>query len=74
MKEEFNYLKYIESVSIEERVKLCSVYYIIHPKCRIQGLRLFESLKTNYFCIIESYTNIQNNINLVSSQSSSVVL
>ena len=28
-------------------------------------LSIFESLKTNYFCIIESYTNIQNNINKV---------
>ena len=65
MQEEFNYLKYIESVSIEERVKFCSIYYKIHPKCRIQVLRLFESLKTNYFCIIESHTNIQNNINKV---------
>jgi hypothetical protein len=65
MKEEFNYLEYIESLSIEERVKLCSVYYKIHPKCRIQGLRLFEALKTNYFCIIESYNKIQNNFNMV---------
>ncbi len=65
MKEEFNYLKYIESVSFEERVKFCSNYYKIHPKCQIQGVRLFESLKTNRFCIIESYTNIQNNFNKV---------
>ena len=64
-KEEFNYLKYIESISIEERVRFCSDYYKIHPKCRTQGIRLFESLKTNHFCIIESYTNIQNNFNKV---------
>ena len=65
MKEEFNYLKYIESVSFEERIKFCSNYYKIHPKCQIQGVRLFESLKTNYFYIIESYNNIQNNFNKV---------
>ena len=65
MEDEFNYLGYIESVSIEERVKLCSIYYKIHPRCRTQGLRLFESLKTNYFCIIESDDKIQNNFNKV---------
>jgi hypothetical protein len=65
MGDEFNYLEYIESVSIEERVKLCSIYYKIHPRCRTQGLRLFESLKTNYFCIVESYNKIQNNFNKV---------
>ena len=65
MEDEFNYLEYIESVSIEERVKLCSIYYKIHPRCRTQGLRLFESLKTNYFCIVESYNKIQNNFNKV---------
>lgn len=61
----FNYLEYIESASTEERVKLCSIYYKIHPRCRTQGLRLFESLKTNYFCIVESYNKIQNNFNTV---------
>lgn len=65
MGDEFNYLEYIESVTIEERVKLCSIYYKIHPRCRTQGLRLFESLKTNYFCIVESYNTIQNNFNKV---------
>ncbi|MCK4732514.1 MAG: hypothetical protein KAT65_08650 [Methanophagales archaeon] len=65
MEDEFNYLGYIESVSIEDRVKLCSIYYKIHPRCRTQGLRLFESLKTNYFCIIESDDKIQNNFNKV---------
>ena len=65
MEEEFNYLEYIESVSIEERVRLCSVYYQIHPRCRIQGSRLFESLKTNYFCIVESYNKVQKNFNKV---------
>jgi hypothetical protein len=61
MGDEFNYLEYIESVSIEERVKLCSIYYKIHPRCRTQGIRLFESLKTNYFCITESFNAIENN-------------
>ena len=65
MREEFNYLEYIESLSIEERVKLCSVYYKIHPKCRMQELRLFEALKTNYFCIIKSYNKVQSNFNKV---------
>ena len=65
MGEKFNYLEHIESTSMEERIKLCSVYYKIHPRCRIQGLRLFESLKTNYFCIVGSYDNIQNNFNKV---------
>ena len=65
MGENFNYLEYIESTSMEERVRLCSVYYKIHPRCRIQGFRLFESLKTNYFCIIESYNKVQNNFNKV---------
>ena len=65
MGENFNYLEYTESTSIEERVRLCSVFYKIHPRCGIQGFRLFEALKTNYFCIVESYTNIQNNINKV---------
>jgi hypothetical protein len=65
MEEEFNYLEYIESVSIEERVRLCSVYYQIHPRCRIQGKRLFESLKTNCFCIVESYNKVQKNFNKV---------
>ena len=65
MGKKFNYLEYIESTSMEERIKLCSVYYKIHPRCRIQGLRLFESLKTNYFCIVVSYDNIQNNFNKV---------
>jgi len=65
MEENFKYREYIESMSIDERIKLCSVYYKIHPRCRIQGLRLFESLKTNYFCIVGSYDNIQNNFNNV---------
>ena len=65
MGEKFNYLGYIESTSMEQRIKLCSVYYKIHPRCRTQGLRLFESLKTNYFCIVGSYDNIQNNFNKV---------
>ena len=65
MEEEFNYLEYIESASTEERVKLCSIYYKIHPRCRTQGLRLFESLKTNYFCIVESYNKIRNNFDRV---------
>ena len=65
MGENFNYLEYIESTSMEERIKLCSVYYKIHPRCRIQGVRLFESLKTNYFCIVGSYDNIQNNFKKV---------
>ena len=65
MGEKFNYLEYIESISMEERIKLCSIYYKIHPRCRIQGSRLFESLKTNYFCIVGSYDNIQNTFNKV---------
>ena len=65
MGEEFNYLEYIESASTEERVELCTIYYKIHPRCRTQELRLFESLKTNYFCIVESYSKIQNNFNKV---------
>ncbi|HUV02476.1 MAG TPA: hypothetical protein VMW67_03370 [Desulfobacteria bacterium] len=65
MEEEFKYLEYIKSASTEERVKLCSIYYQIHPRCQTQGLRLFESLKTNYFCIVESYNKIQNNFNKV---------
>ena len=65
MEKEFNYLEYIESASTDERVKLCSIYYKIHPRCRTQGLRLFESLNTNYFCIVESYNRIQNNFNKV---------
>lgn len=63
--EEFNYLEYIESASTDERVELCSIYYKIHPRCGIQGNRLFESLKTNYFCIVESYNKIQKIFNTV---------
>lgn len=31
----------------------------------MQGLRLFEALKTNNFCIMESYNELQNNFNEV---------
>jgi len=65
MGEEFNYSQYIEFASIEDRVKLCSIFYKIHPKCRIKEMRLFESLKTNYFCIVESYNKIKENFNKV---------
>jgi hypothetical protein len=66
MAEEFKYLEYIESASTEERVKLCSIYYQIHPRCRTtQVIRLFESLKTNYFCITKSFNEIENNFKRV---------
>jgi len=65
MEEELKYLEYIESASTEERVKLCSIYYKIHPRCQTQQLRLFESLKTNYFCITKSFNEIENNFKKV---------
>lgn len=61
MEEEFKYLEYVESTSTEERVKLCSIYYKIHPRCQTQQLRLFESLKTSYFCITQSFNTIKDN-------------
>jgi len=66
MEDELNYLDYIEHAPTDKRVELCSIYYQIHPRCRtIQVVRLFESLKTNYFCITESFNTIKSNFKKV---------